>query len=442
MTPTIPMPGALRWREMYPLVEGDGSCSLIYDLERAAVLDVPEELQFHVAPALEAGDLDDAMLSWLVQEDLLTTDNWGGWSRDADTVETSGGDWDLGAIHRVEDRVSAKIAPRTPEELPLMLEPVFKQSVGASHLRLCLDWGGDFPGAALAERILVESGRLAAAARQEISWHLTLDTRQVTPGVASYLTKSPWRVRVSCDPFPSRANTADLRVWKTSATSALYLDGLGDRLTVSCVLSGSARLLDLWSWAKRFRVRHLDTIRLEGGSVRDYRNDLLVVCNEIAADLEAKKMPVDFKPLTRIVRRLMGSEPPDRFHAGGGFAWASGAEPYPGLESLPPDVWDGWEGADEEVRDRRMTDSGPCTRCWARYICGHSALVTAPGEERRTPTGDRCAVWLAEAEVALRLYHRLAHCDPIAVVRYIEEPGQMPVDPLRRSTLEAPKLPF
>src|SRR4028118_2352336 len=194
MTPTIPMPGALRWREMYPLIEGDGSCSLIYDLERAAVLDVPEDLQFHVAPALEAGDLDDGLLSWLVQEDLLTTDNWGGGTREAGTVEISGGgDWDLGAIHRVEDRVSANIAPRTLEEISTLLEPVFRQRAAASRLRLRPDWGGGlppapgashrrlslaggggFPGVPFAERILVESGRLAAAARQEISWHLSL----------------------------------------------------------------------------------------------------------------------------------------------------------------------------------------------------------------------------------------------------------------------------
>ena len=83
MTPTIPMPGALRWREMYPLIDGDGSCSLIYDLERAAVLEVPEDLRFYVAPALETGDLDDGLLSWLVQEDLLTAENQAGWGGDA-----------------------------------------------------------------------------------------------------------------------------------------------------------------------------------------------------------------------------------------------------------------------------------------------------------------------------------------------------------------------
>ena len=69
---SIPMPGALRLRALHPLIDGDGSCSLIYDLERAAVLEVPAELQFHVAPALETGDWDEDLLSWLVNEDLVT----------------------------------------------------------------------------------------------------------------------------------------------------------------------------------------------------------------------------------------------------------------------------------------------------------------------------------------------------------------------------------
>ena len=154
MTPTIPMPGALRWREMYPLIDGDGSCSLIYDLERAAVLEVPEDLRFYVAPALETGDLDDGLLSWLVQEDLLTAESSGGWSGDAACLDVSGC-WDLGAIHRVDDQVCAHLGPRSESEVSEALEPVFKQSLGASRVQLCLSefiFGG-------AQRGLVVSAR-------------------------------------------------------------------------------------------------------------------------------------------------------------------------------------------------------------------------------------------------------------------------------------------
>jgi hypothetical protein len=428
MTPTIPMPGALRWREMYPLIDGDGSCSLIYDLERAAVLEVPEDLRFYVAPALETGDLDDGLLSWLVQEDLLTAENQAGWGGDAAGLDASGC-WDLGTVHRVDDQVSAQLGPRSEDEIADALEPVFKQSLGASRVQLRLTWPGEVPDVRVVQRILAEAGQLAAAASQEVSFQLSVDVRRITPALAVFLIGIPLRVQVRCDSFPARASAADLRLWEASASPLLLLSPLADRVTVSCVLSGGARLLDLWSWAKRLRVRHLDASRRAGGSLREYRNDLLVVCDEIASELEARRVPADFQPVTRIVRRLMGSEPPDRVLAGG-FAWAAGSEPYPGLEGLPTDAWEG------------TPEDDPCPRCWARYICNHSGCLTSSAEgERQTPNGERCAIWLAESEAALRLYHRLAHCDPISVVRFIEAPGQLPFDSFRRGDLEAPKLP-
>lgn len=429
MTPTIPMPGALRWREMYPLIDGDGSCSLIYDLERAAVLEVPEDLRFYVAPALETGDLDDGLLSWLVQEDLLTAENQAGWSGDAAGLDASGF-WDLGAIHRVDDQIYAHLGPRSEDEVSEALEPVFKQSLGASRVQLCLSWPGEVPDLQVVQRVLAQAGELAASAYQEISFQLSVDVRQITPTLAACLASIPSRVQVRCESFPARASAADLRVWETSSSSVLLLHPLADRVTVSCVLSGGARLLDLWDWAKRLRVRHLDATRLTGGTLRDYRNDLAAVCGEIASELEARRVPVDFRPVTRIVRRLMGSERLQRTLAGGGFAWAAGSEPYPGLEGVPPETREG------------AADDNPCPRCLARYICNHSTFLASSAEgDRQTPNGERCSLWLAEAEAALRLYHRLAHCDPISVVRFIEAPGQLPFDSFRRGDFEVPKLP-
>lgn len=428
MTSTIPMPGALRWREMYPLIDGDGSCSLIYDLERAAVVEVPEDLRFYVAPALETGDLDDGLLSWLVQEDLLTAESQAGWGGGCMSGLESSGHWDLGAIHRTDDQVCAHLGPRTEDEIAGTLEPVFKQSLGASSVQLCLSWPGGLPDVRIVQRILAEARQLAAAAYQEISFQLSVEVRQITPAVAACLASVPSRVQVRCERFPARSDAVELRIWETSASSLLLLTPFADRVTVSCVLSGGARLLDLWDWAKRLRVRHLDAGRLAGGPLREYRNDLLAVCDEMASELEARRSPVDYQPVTRIVRRLMGSEP-GGVPSARGFAWAAGSEPYPGLEGLPPETR---EGADDE----------PCPRCWARHICTHSSLLASPSPcDRQTPGGERCAVWLAEAEAALRLYHRLAHCDPISVVRFIEAPGQVPFDSFRRGDFEAPKLP-
>ena len=76
-----PLPGAVRWRALHPLLDEDGTCTMIYDLERAAVLEVPEELQLHAALALETGDPDDDLLSWLVGEDLITAEGRAEWAR-------------------------------------------------------------------------------------------------------------------------------------------------------------------------------------------------------------------------------------------------------------------------------------------------------------------------------------------------------------------------
>src|SRR5689334_13521542 len=98
--PAMPMPGALRLRALHPLIEGDGSCSLIYDMERAAVVEVPEELQFYIAPALETGDLDEPLVAWLVSEDLMTGE--GGAEGAASRPEAW---WGAGAVYCIDDEL-------------------------------------------------------------------------------------------------------------------------------------------------------------------------------------------------------------------------------------------------------------------------------------------------------------------------------------------------
>lgn len=422
-TASIPMPGALRWRVIHPLIDGDGSCTLIYDLERAAVLEVPQELRFHVAPALETGDLDDDLLSWLVNEDLLTFESrsaWGGgW--DGAGLDAPGG-WSLSAVHRFDDEVHARIGPATVGEVEETLESVFKQSLGVSRVHLLLDWGGAFPGAPLVEEMLVAAGRRAALVHQEMSFEIVLGARQVTHRVADFLATSPLHIRLRGGAFPARdGSPEELWSWEPSASAFFLLRGLTERTNVQCTLRGGARLFDLWTWAKRAGVRHLDAVRSEvfasgevlssAPGVREYRNDLSAVCAEMASELEAGRVPIDYRPLTRMVRRLMGSE--------------ARVEPASELE-LNADT------------------ATPCPACWARSLCNHSSLLTAPvGEEPQEPSPERCAVWLLEAEAALRLYHRLAHCDPMDVLRFLGDPARMPLDPLgRREELGAPKQPF
>lgn len=455
---TLPMPGALRLRALHPLIDGDGSCSLIYDLERAAVVEVPEELQFHVAPALETGDLDEDLVGWLAGEDLLTSEGWNGWREEPEAVGTleAAGWWSLGAVYRVDDTIHARIGQSDEETVLPALEHVFKHSLGTGKVKLHLDWGGAFPGRNLLKTIVVESRRLAGPGFQEVSSELSLDASEVTPAIASFLAGLPVHVRLRCGSFPGSDELIRLggrvEAWRAEPAVRLLVDRMAERLTVCCVLDGT-RLLDLWGWAKRMGVRHLDAVRLEDvvftgkpqpARVREYRNDLLAVCDEMTGELEAQRFPVDYKPLSRIVGRLRRSEPLDLLPGDG---WSAGL-PFdlsgPG-SGLMPDLWRGFS---EEAEPAAFQDESEpsCRGCWARHICNQSSFAASgfEGDDPKEPSEERCALWKTEVEVALRFYHRLAHTDPIQVLRFFEESSREPVSaPIgRREDLGYLKVPF
>jgi hypothetical protein len=454
----MPMPGALRLRGLHSLIEENGSCSLIYDLERAAVVEVPEELQFHIAPALETGDLDEGVLGWLASEDLLTSEGGAGWTALAESAsaqELTGG-WSMGTIYQVDDELHARIE-QAPEEAALeIIGFVLPQSAGAGRVKLHLSWGGALPARGVLERIVVAASRQAALLHQEIGFDLTLDAREVTPAVADVLARLAIQVRLLCGSYPAR--TEDFHrvlTWEAEPAVRLLLDRLHERLTVHCVLD-QGRLLDVWEWAKRTGVRHLDATILEDsavgedagrGRLREARADLLKVCDEMADALTAQRLPVDFKPLTRIVDRLMHSEPLDSLYGErtrfGGLMPVADIYPRSFLDRLDlrpaPNPWgeeDGDASGDAEL---------PCRGCWARHVCSHSTYVTSSqdGEDLRDPSEERCGFWRTEVETALRFYHRLAHADPLQVRRLFEDSAHEPGPALiRGEDLNHLRMPF
>ena len=458
---TMPMPGALRLRALHPLIEGAGSCSLIYDLERAAVVEVPEDLQFHIAPALETGDLDESVLGWLVNEDLLTSEGGAGWIELAETGGFEAGGWSMGAIYRVDDEVHARIDQPREEAALEVIAFVLQQSAGTGRVKLHLDWGGSFPGGALLERIVVEASLQAARLHQEVAFELTLDAREVTPAVADVVAGLSLQVRLLCGSYPARTEAfyADRRAasWKAESAVRLLLEPLGERLTVHCVLD-RGRLLDVWEWAKRTGVRHLDATILEDsalgdgiaipGRLREIRNDLLAVCDEMADALAAQRLPVDYKPLTRIVDRLMRSEPLDRLYGErgsfGGLMPMADVYPRSFLDSLDlrpkPSPW-----GEVEDLDAAGESGFSCQGCWARHVCSHSSYVASSqsGNDLRVPSEERCAQWRTEVEAALRFYHRLAHTDPMQVRRFFEDSSRVSGPTLvRREDLDHLRMPF
>jgi hypothetical protein len=435
MLSTMPIPGALRLRALHPLIEGDGSCGLVYDLERAAVVEVPEELQFHIAPALETGDLDEALLGWLVNEDLLTGESGAGVAEAAGLPEAADW-WSPATISRIDGELHARIDEVGEAEALEIVGFAFKQSFGTSRVKLHLSWGGAYPGNALLERIVVEASRLAGLQHQELCCELTLAATEVTLAKADFLASSAFQVRLLCGSFPPSLHAGRRRdgrpIWEADPVVRLLVDRLGDRLTVHCVLD-QGRLLDLWEWAKGMGVRHLDAAGAglaRPGRLRELRNDLLALCEETAAELEAQRLPVDYKPLTRIVDRLMRSEPLEAAYGElSGFAgMVPVADSYPRslAESFDLRSLAGLRGGGLEDAELATIEGGgsgfSCQGCWARQACSHSAYVAPAqdGEDAREISEENCALWRAEVEVALRFYHRLAHTDPLQVRRFFD----------------------
>jgi hypothetical protein len=515
----ISMPGAWRLRTVQPLIDEDGTCSLVFDVERRAVFDVPEELRLHVAPALETGDLDEDLLAWLSSEDLLTAEGWGDWSGwGGGGSDGMGGAGVAGAALDIPERF-VHAAPPSLAALPQLspasgpgyageevhgwigdaaedaaldaLDTLFKRAFGAPRVKLHLDWAGTLPprptaaAGGLLERIVAEARRRAAPARQEIGFELALDPHEVRPEAARRLAALGVHVRLrcgECDPVAQLGTPHENRPWLLAAPAVkLLLDALAcsplaaaersPMLTVQCVLHGPSRLIELWRWAKAMGVRSLDAIRLEessrfhpaGGAglaplatrareAREYRLDLEAICDETCSELEAGRLPVEFQPFTRIIRRMLRGEP----QTGGVFAeLSSGLAPGGGLggratsltasfrrlieiTSLDPrqlpEQWWSRLGAGTTLPASPLADGVPggalrpaapeaeaestgfaCLSCWARQVCSHSAYVASPvgSEDPRAPSRQRCAIWCAEVEMALRLFHRLAQADPI-----------------------------
>jgi hypothetical protein len=458
----ILMPGAFRLRALQPLSEDDASCRLVYDVERAAVFEVPEELRFHVARALDSGDLDEEILAWLVSEDLWTAERRGDWAgaglMGGNTGHERGGAWTWDGGGRGQaggglagEEVHGWIGrePLTPALGELNL--IFMQAYGHPKLVLHLDWAGRLPAGGLLEELVAEARRQAAATCQQVRIELVLDPSQVTVEAAARVAAQAVHVRLRCampampalppeveaavsmltgareprlgargvtpspapptqqapqtSPVPLAAEPPrDLNaLTASSGRSAAAAPGAPcRRLTVQCRLAGAVRLIEIWRWAQASGVQCLDVRQDEDAMdeerIREYRQDLMTICEETCRDLEAGRRPVELQALTRIARRL-----------------ARHAETTSDSGALLDD------------------EAIPCLSCWARTMCSHSALVAAPadGEERRGPSPERCTVWTAEAEVAVRLHHRLSQIDLLrwpSILSFID--GETEVRPL------------
>jgi hypothetical protein len=467
------LPGSSRLRTLHPLIDRDGGCSLVYDVDRAAVFEVPEELRLYVAPALETGNPDEELLAWLSSEDLLTTESsWDTGRRSAAAMPlstlgagSSGMDvrWSQAAPWQAHEEAHGWIDQPEAALAIAAVDRVFKHGLGTARVKLHLDWVGTFPADGLFEMVVAAAGRRAMASGQEACFELALGSDQVTVEMARRIAAHPVCVRLRCgeyDPLARLGSCQENQPWLLAEPAIKLLLPLVPLLTVQCLLPGATRLIELWRWAASIGVQSLDAIRLEdvedaAGARREYRQDLGAIYEETCGELEAGRMPVDFQPLTRIVRRLRRGEAAAAIGGRGDeMEMHGGGRRFAGVESLDPRLlpelmWLRLEepagqpdAGDATDPDAAVAAADPadaeapghsCRACWARRVCSHSAYVASPlgKEDPRGPSRERCAFWSAEVEMALRLFHRLAQIDAIQVQRFLEDgpavqPGGLP----------------
>lgn len=451
-TNSISLPKELRLRSLHPLIEiDDGSCPLLYDLERTFIIEVPVEFRFRINPAFKTGDLDEALVEWLMHEDLLTSEKPRDWAQGTqpdipqltDVSLDMSGACNLGCVYCFENDIDSRVGPMLDETAMASLDFVFKKTEGAPRIALHFGSGEPLMRFDLLERIVAEANRRAEASGQEISYELTTNATLVTQEIAKFLCDHPFNVRVSCDgpshlhnkfrPFHRGQNS----YFAVEKGLRWLLEYLPERLTVNSVLSGGTRLSELWAWAKELRLRHYHVIKVGAYAdsdinireieLRDFRTDLELVCDDMVADLEVGRIPIDYQPVTKVVRRLMLPEPITRFCgvAGSYLGVASNGKVYPCFRHLglkQYDLGNIWHGVDNEKRQHFLgheaadVDSRPvCEECWARYLCGGGCYAdsTVYGSDKLKPQVQHCPFWRTEIEMAIRFYDRLRRTNPI-----------------------------
>lgn len=428
----ILMPGGLRLRSLHPLIDRDGACPLLYDVERSLLIEVPMEFQFHLAYALEKGDLDETLLGWLGSEDLLTYE-WSPPVRETDPGSRPGLSelpferWDsqgFGCVYLLDDEVHCRIGMGSGERALETLQLLTRRTDGSARVTLHLESSDGSLDLPLLRRLVAEAERQMEVSATDLSYELVVEARAVDEACAHFLAEHGFRVRVRCDGPPQLHENAPRREgpWlytgQTQQGVRRLLDHLGASLTVHAVLESDARLAYVWDWARELGVArlHVTQTALTDGDpaaretqMREFRSDLAAIGDEMFYTLEAGQTPMFYEPMIRVVRRLAGHR--RRPAAGSGAAYlgvVSHGEVYPfyrhgaaAPEPMTPDTGE-------------IISSAPCGPCWARHLCGRGCFADPclTPEERLGGVPSSCHLWRAEVAEGLRLFHRLSEADP------------------------------
>lgn len=412
-----------RLRLVQPLFDRDHACPQLYDLERALLVPVPEELQHHVAPALEGGNLDD-LIAWLATEDLLTCD---------DPPQPPAGDspWQaplsaghgLGSVWFAEDEVHCHPVPGCEGPTLAAVEALLTGTDRGSRFVVHLVAEGSLARGPVLRQVVQRAERLGRRHGRRVSLELTTDGRGLTRPMVRFLAEHDLSVRLT-------GGSPEL--------IARLVAHLPDRLTLCAMLDTGDRLADLWQMAGGLGVRRVHATKVAdrpfGGiamidaELRQYRRDLFAVADDMFAALEARRPPRPlYEPLARVVRRQLSGRP--AAVGGGGsagyFGLVARGALLPMLSPLPPPAERHAASPAAGGDEPEPLDS--CESCWGRRLCARSRYAIAdPSPFRPAPRADRCELWRAEVEVGLLLYSRLEKADPACFLGLAEGGADAP----------------
>lgn len=322
------------------------------------------------------------------------------------------------------------------------LDWAFEQASLSGRLVLHFGSGEPLIRFELIQQIVYEIQKRSAKTKIKVSFELTTNATLVTEYIAKFLSEHPFNVRVSCDGPPHLHNrTRKLIMGENSYEIVekglkIFLNWMGNRVTVNSVLTSGNRLSEIWDWAKRLNIRHFHVIKVGAASddllnisAQDivlFRKDLETICDEILSDLESGCTPIDYQPITKLVKRLMIPMPITRFCGVSGtyLGVAADGRIYPcfrhiGLKEYAlGDVYYGINHGKRSCflkKEAADVDNRPiCQTCWVRYLCGGGCYAdsTVYSYRKTEPQTKHCPFWQAEVETAIRFYHKIISSEP------------------------------
>jgi uncharacterized protein len=349
----------------------------------------------------------------------------------------------LRCLYCFENDIGSRLGAMTDATATATLDFVFHAARAAEEITLHFGSGEPLLRFDLLQRLVIEAEARAKASGQRIGFELTTNATLVNRRVTDFFAAHPFHVHVSCD-GPAGIHDANRPLASGRGSYAAVKRGLDELLarrprrglTVNAVLAPGTRLLEVWNWAKSLRVPRLIVIKPVGLVEDDlelYARDLQSIAGDLCDALDRGERPVDYQPLTKVVRRLMLPQPVTRYCGAGGTYIGVGTDGsiFPCFRHIGVAAWrlgSVHDGIDNALRAHFRTtnaadvDRRPeCRECWARYLCGGGCYAdsTVYGADPLRPKTEQCPFWKAEIETAIRLFRRLVDENPEQVLKLV-----------------------